>query len=155
MAIETFYCAKTDIGLKRHRNEDCFCANHELGLYVVCDGMGGENAGEVASTLAVNSIQAYMADTACHSDLPFIGPYDATASPDWMVRTLRCRAHRSPRVAVFNQPDTEDEESSRQGRGCQHAAGTQERRPDRGGGRHTLVLPHALLENPATVAFRD
>src|SRR5215510_8841108 len=81
MAIETFYCAKTDIGLKRHRNEDCFCADYDLGLYVVCDGMGGENAGEVASTLAVNSIQAYMADTACHSDLPFIGPYDATVSP--------------------------------------------------------------------------
>lgn len=85
MAIETFYCAKTDIGLKRHRNEDCFCADYDLGLYVVCDGMGGENAGEVASTFAVNPIQTYMADTACHSDLPFIGPYDATASPDWMV----------------------------------------------------------------------
>jgi PPM family protein phosphatase len=81
MAIDTLYYAKTDIGLKRRRNEDRFCANHDLGLYVVCDGMGGENAGEVASTLAVNTIQAYMADTARQSDPPFIGPYDATVSP--------------------------------------------------------------------------
>ncbi len=81
MAIETLYYAKTDIGLKRHRNEDSFCANHDLDLYVVCDGMGGENAGDVASTLAVKAIQAYMLDTARHSDLPFIGPYDATVSP--------------------------------------------------------------------------
>lgn len=81
MAIEILHCGKTDIGLKRHRNEDRFCANHDLGLYVVCDGMGGENAGEVASTLAVDTIQAYMADTALQSDLLFIGPYDATVSP--------------------------------------------------------------------------
>lgn len=81
MAIETCHYAKTDIGLKRDRNEDRFSADHDLGLYVVCDGMGGENAGEVASTLAVNTIQAYMADTVRHTDLPFIGPYDATVSP--------------------------------------------------------------------------
>jgi len=81
MPTEIFHCAKTDVGLKRHRNEDRFFANHDLGLYVVCDGMGGENAGDIASTLAVNTIQTYMADTARQSDLPFVGPYDATVSP--------------------------------------------------------------------------
>jgi protein phosphatase len=43
--------------------------------------MGGENAGELASSLAVDTIQAYMLDTAHQSDLPLIGPYDATVSP--------------------------------------------------------------------------
>lgn len=81
MAIETCHYAKTDIGLKRDRNEDRFCADHDLGLYVVCDGMGGENAGELASTLAINTIHEYMADTVRHTDPSFTGPYDATVSP--------------------------------------------------------------------------
>jgi serine/threonine protein phosphatase PrpC len=81
MPIEILHSAKTDIGLKRHHNEDRFYANQDLGLYVVCDGMGGENAGEVASTLAVDTIQAYMTDAARQSGLPFVGPYDATVSP--------------------------------------------------------------------------
>ncbi len=81
MSIEILHSAKTDVGLKRHHNEDRFCANHALGLYVVCDGMGGENAGEVASTLAVETIHAHMADAARRPDLPFVGPYDATVSP--------------------------------------------------------------------------
>ena len=47
-----------------------------LGLYVVCDGMGGGNAGEIASALAVEAIQTHLA---C-MDLPLIGPYDASVS---------------------------------------------------------------------------
>src|SRR5215470_3703469 len=93
MAIETCHYAKTDIGLKRDRNEDRFCADHDLGLYVVCDGMGGENAGEVASTLAVNTIQAYMADTVRHTDLQFIGPYDATVVAAYLSSEILSIAH--------------------------------------------------------------
>ncbi len=51
-----------------------------LGLYVVCDGMGGGNAGEIASALAVEAIQAHLAEAARHADLPLIGPCDATVS---------------------------------------------------------------------------
>ena len=51
-----------------------------LGLYVVCDGMGGGNAGEVASALAVEAIQAHLTEAARYADLPLIGPCDATVS---------------------------------------------------------------------------
>ena len=51
-----------------------------LGLYVVCDGMGGGNAGEIASALAVEAIQAHLAEAATCTDLPLIGPYDASVS---------------------------------------------------------------------------
>ncbi|HEY7534212.1 MAG TPA: Stp1/IreP family PP2C-type Ser/Thr phosphatase [Nitrospiraceae bacterium] len=81
MSIEILYGAKSDIGLKRHHNEDRFCANHDLGLYVVCDGMGGENAGEVASGLAIEAIQSHIADAVQRPNLPLVGPYDATVSP--------------------------------------------------------------------------
>jgi PPM family protein phosphatase len=47
---------------------------------VVCDGMGGGNAGEVASALAVDAIQVHLAEAARCPDLPMIGPCDATVS---------------------------------------------------------------------------
>ncbi|MFM9084586.1 MAG: Stp1/IreP family PP2C-type Ser/Thr phosphatase [Actinomycetota bacterium] len=48
--------ASTDMGMVRQQNEDSFVA--EEGLYVVADGMGGHNAGEVASALAVPAMRA-------------------------------------------------------------------------------------------------
>jgi protein phosphatase len=74
------HSAKSDTGLKRPHNEDRFVADPPLGLYVVCDGMGGGNAGEIASTLAVEAIQAHLAAAALNTDLPLIGPCNATVS---------------------------------------------------------------------------
>jgi len=51
-----------------------------LGLYAVCDGMGGGNAGEIASALAVKTIQGHLTEAARNADLPLIGPCDATVS---------------------------------------------------------------------------
>src|SRR6185369_16668300 len=52
-----------------------------LGLYVVCDGMGGGNAGEIASALAVEAIRTHLAEATQRADLPLIGSCDATVSP--------------------------------------------------------------------------
>jgi len=54
----------SDIGQVRKVNEDCFLLNEPIGLYVVADGMGGHRGGEVASRLAVKTIDAYMAAAA-------------------------------------------------------------------------------------------
>lgn len=48
--------ARSDKGRVRTLNEDAYACDAERGLFVVCDGMGGEAAGEVASQLAVHSI---------------------------------------------------------------------------------------------------
>jgi protein phosphatase len=50
----------TDVGKKRKGNEDALLVDDTLGLYVVADGMGGHRAGEVASTLVVESMRDYL-----------------------------------------------------------------------------------------------
>jgi PPM family protein phosphatase len=47
---------------RRTTNEDAFLVDANRGLFVVADGMGGHNAGEVASSLAVKAIGEFLAD---------------------------------------------------------------------------------------------
>lgn len=53
---------RTDRGLRRDSNQDSFLINHDVGLYVVADGMGGHSGGEVASQLAVKSAEQVFVD---------------------------------------------------------------------------------------------
>jgi serine/threonine protein phosphatase PrpC len=62
--------AQTDKGKRRKRNEDSVLAREDEGIFVVADGMGGYNGGEVASKLAVSTIErAFVTHT-------FDGPVD-------------------------------------------------------------------------------
>lgn len=51
----------TDVGQVRRINEDTLLINEQLQLYVIADGMGGHGAGDVASQLAVQTLQSCLA----------------------------------------------------------------------------------------------
>ena len=55
--MEIIAQAATDIGRKKHSNEDIFLIDPGLRLYLVADGMGGHAAGEVASAKAAEVSQ--------------------------------------------------------------------------------------------------
>lgn len=69
--VEAF--ALSDAGLVRKTNEDSFICDGELQLYAVADGMGGHSAGEVASHLAVETIEGFIARSTDDGDLSW--PY--------------------------------------------------------------------------------
>ena len=61
----------SDIGRKRQSNQDRFLLDDHHRLYLVADGMGGHQAGEVASQLVVDSIHKfYMSNTTPSTSVP-------------------------------------------------------------------------------------
>ena len=50
----------TDVGMSREHNEDSILWDNDLGLALLADGMGGHNAGEVASAMAVDHVRAAL-----------------------------------------------------------------------------------------------
>jgi protein phosphatase len=96
--------AGTDTGRIRDLNEDAYVSRADEGLFVVCDGMGGAPAGEVASQLAVEELLRHLAR----------GREDPAVSPDasYLPHTCRladavrqsnafvyCEAQKDPRQA--------------------------------------------------------
>jgi serine/threonine protein phosphatase PrpC len=73
--------ALTDVGMKREHNEDSFLVNEDLGLYVVCDGMGGHAGGETASRLAVQTVERELLSARLRTDNPFASAADLADTP--------------------------------------------------------------------------
>jgi protein phosphatase len=61
--VRLSWAVATHPGLRRDSNEDAYAARPDLGLFLVADGMGGHAAGEVASKITADTIEAFANDT--------------------------------------------------------------------------------------------
>jgi len=76
------WAAASHPGLRRSANEDSFRTRPDLGFFVVADGMGGHAAGEVASRIAADAVEAFVEETAADRHRPSTVPYDPALSVD-------------------------------------------------------------------------
>lgn len=86
--------AVSDRGRKRPSNEDAFGYSVEDGLYLVCDGMGGAAAGEIASSLAVDEVMRLFTDRGAESPIDSVIEHAVKAANE----AIYSRAQMNPKL---------------------------------------------------------
>jgi PPM family protein phosphatase len=88
------FVGKTDTGRVREHNEDTIATDAEAGLLVLADGMGGYNAGEVASGIAVKTITNLVREGLAREDLASIDKSTGLTRPSIVLRDAITRANK-------------------------------------------------------------
>lgn len=111
--VPEVYASRSDVGNVREHNEDSFIARSPL--FVVADGMGGHEAGEVASEIAINTMAEHMpescnaealAHAVCEANLAVLrGAADGTGRPG-MGTTMTAAAVFDDEVVIAQVGDS-------------------------------------------------
>jgi serine/threonine protein phosphatase PrpC len=84
----------TDTGRVREHNEDAIGSIGDIGLMVLADGMGGYNAGEVASGIAVQIVTNLAAEGATREERDDIDPHSGMMRQSIVLRDAIYRANK-------------------------------------------------------------
>jgi serine/threonine protein phosphatase PrpC len=84
----------TDVGMVREHNEDAIGSNGDIGLMVLADGMGGYNAGEVASGIAVQTISELATEGAMREERNVQDPTTGLMRQTIVLRDAVARANK-------------------------------------------------------------
>ncbi len=84
----------TDTGRVREHNEDAIGSNQDIGLLVLADGMGGYNAGEVASGIAVQIVTDLATDGANREERDDVDPHSGMMRQSIVLRDAIYRANK-------------------------------------------------------------
>ena len=95
----------SDPGRVRDHNEDCIESRPGLGLYVLADGMGGYNAGEVASGMATSLIADGLAEVWVQQEAERLPREEAMALADRLIREQIARANTAIFTTSQNNPE--------------------------------------------------
>ena len=102
MALSCVYAGLSDVGRLRQNNEDSLAWDAAASVAVLADGMGGYNAGEVASKMAVDHVMQRMVQWAKDTDMPTtlrVLQRVMEASVDEANREIFDAAHTNPAYA--------------------------------------------------------
>lgn len=84
----------SDTGKVREHNEDAIASDSDIGLYVLADGMGGYNAGEVASGIAVKTIVNLVRESFQAMELDGLDKATGLHRPSIILRDAIARANK-------------------------------------------------------------
>jgi len=95
---------RTDVGCVRERNEDAFRVDDENRLYIVADGMGGHQAGDVAARMVVDLLPGVLANILAESPVAMVGAEEEIGerlqrSVAELTVRIRDEARRQPGLA--------------------------------------------------------
>jgi PPM family protein phosphatase len=97
----------TDTGKVREHNEDTIASDGDIGLLVLADGMGGYNAGEVASGIAVKTVLNLIREQVEREDLTVLDRDTGLSRPSIILRDAIHRANKIIYQTARSQPQCE------------------------------------------------
>jgi serine/threonine protein phosphatase PrpC len=101
------FVGQTDTGKVREHNEDTIAFDSDVGLLVLADGMGGYNAGEVASGIAVKTIMHLVREALEREDLARPDSATGLSRPAIILRDAISRANKIIFQTARTQPQCE------------------------------------------------
>jgi protein phosphatase len=107
--VKLISVSRTDVGRKRQINEDAFFADDARGFYIVADGVGGHNKGEIASREAVEQLAMWVTGASRDLDRLVERVLAGDGECVWEIRRLLESGVKSACYMVFGMAELDPE----------------------------------------------